>query len=431
MHLSTTALIAIVAYTSSAAAYPQAHQPYKRQEVSNTTTSATSSPDVTVTPSVTQDTSTLTAVLSSSSTTLAVVTASATGQPIAVQGGTYAAAGCYIDVANTGYPLIGAARVAVQSTTQQCLDTCAQSTLGGPYAFAGVEGTQCFCSNNFLATAPQSPGSCGTSSKKRDTGKRQVGTSITIYVVRKLQQNSTGSTTSGTDSSSTASTTLTGASSSSTGSSTSGTDSSSTASSTLSGTSSIITASATLSSTASSVSTTQSSTTTTAAPSPTRIVVAGDTLASIADAAGVSLAALEALNPQITDPNFIFPGQVINIPSSGTTVPTNPGTPNVPTSTATYRVQAGNTLTTIAAQFGVSLATLEAANPQITNPDLIFPGQVIRIPSTNVFTYSVASGNTLGGIAVTFGISLAALEAANPQITNPNLIFPGQVINIP
>jgi nucleoid-associated protein YgaU len=29
--------------------------------------------------------------------------------------------------------------------------------------------------------------------------------------------------------------------------------------------------------------------------------------------------------------------------------------------------------------FGVSLGALEAANPQITNPDLILPGQVIRI----------------------------------------------------
>ena len=47
---------------------------------------------------------------------------------------------------------------------------------------------------------------------------------------------------------------------------------------------------------------------------------------------------------------------------------------------STYIVQPGDTLTAIAERFGVSLADLEAANPQITNPDLIFPEQVINIP---------------------------------------------------
>jgi spore coat assembly protein SafA len=46
----------------------------------------------------------------------------------------------------------------------------------------------------------------------------------------------------------------------------------------------------------------------------------------------------------------------------------------------TYTVQQGDTLSSIARRFGVSLSDLEAANPQITNPDRIFPGQIINIP---------------------------------------------------
>ena len=46
-------------------------------------------------------------------------------------------------------------------------------------------------------------------------------------------------------------------------------------------------------------------------------------------------------------------------------------------------------------------------------------------------TYVVKPGDTLSGIAQMFGVGLAALEAANPQIPDFNLIFPGQVINIP
>src|SRR5271157_2649588 len=101
---------------------------------------------------------------------------------------------------------------------------------------------------------------------------------------------------------------------------------------------------------------------------------------------------------------------------------------------ATYIVRQGDTLSGIAQNFGVSLQALQAANPQITNPDLIFPGQVINIPGTIPppgTTYVVQPGDTLSGIAQYFGVSLQALEAANPQITNPDLIFPGQVNQIP
>jgi LysM repeat protein len=46
-------------------------------------------------------------------------------------------------------------------------------------------------------------------------------------------------------------------------------------------------------------------------------------------------------------------------------------------------------------------------------------------------TVTVKSGNTLSGIAATAGVKLADVIKANPQISNPNLIRPGQVIKIP
>jgi LysM repeat protein len=96
-----------------------------------------------------------------------------------------------------------------------------------------------------------------------------------------------------------------------------------------------------------------------------------------------------------------------------------------------YVVVPGDTLSGIAGRFSVTVGALEAANPQITDPDLIFPGQVIRIP-TNAVIYTVQPGDTLSGIAGQFfGVTLGALEAANPQITNPDLIVPQQVIRIP
>ena len=44
---------------------------------------------------------------------------------------------------------------------------------------------------------------------------------------------------------------------------------------------------------------------------------------------------------------------------------------------------------------------------------------------------TVRKGDTLWGIAQRHGVSLTALIAANPQIKNPNLIYPGDEVNIP
>ena len=46
-------------------------------------------------------------------------------------------------------------------------------------------------------------------------------------------------------------------------------------------------------------------------------------------------------------------------------------------------------------------------------------------------TYTVRKGDTLWGIAKRYDVTLAALIAANPQIKNPNLIYPGAKVLIP
>lgn len=45
--------------------------------------------------------------------------------------------------------------------------------------------------------------------------------------------------------------------------------------------------------------------------------------------------------------------------------------------------------------------------------------------------YVVRKGDTLWGIAKRWGVTLKALIAANPQIKNPNLIYPGNEVRIP
>ncbi len=101
----------------------------------------------------------------------------------------------------------------------------------------------------------------------------------------------------------------------------------------------------------------------------------------------------------------------------------------MPAGTQVYIVQPGDTLKSIARQFGTTTAVLRQLNPEITNPDLIRKGQRIIVPSSSN-TYIVQRGDTLGEIAVKFDTTVSALLRLNPQITDPNLIFPGQVIRI-
>lgn len=144
----------------------------------------------------------------------------------------------------------------------------------------------------------------------------------------------------------------------------------------------------------------------------------GDTLYQIAKRYGITLAQLLAANPQIASPYIIYVGQVINIPV------TQPA-PNV------YIVRPGDTMSAIAARFGVPLDILLAANPQVTNPSLIYPGLQLLIPPQGTQVYVVKPGDTLNYIVQAFNTTLETILKLNPGITNPALIYVGQKIFVP
>ena len=52
-------------------------------------------------------------------------------------------------------------------------------------------------------------------------------------------------------------------------------------------------------------------------------------------------------------------------------------------------------------------------------------------PESTWLTYTIKLGDSLYGIAAEFGITYEQLLAANPQITDPNFIRAGDIINIP
>ncbi len=180
----------------------------------------------------------------------------------------------------------------------------------------------------------------------------------------------------------------------------------------------------------------------------TYVVQAGDTLFKIAQRFNVNPATIISAN-NLTNPNLIFVGQRLIIPSGGGASAPVPTQPPASTSTAgtTYIVQAGDTLGKIMQKFNVTASALIAANG-LTNPNLIFIGQRMVIPGAGgtvpVATaqpqptappvsgsvYTVQSGDTLYKIAAKLNVDAAALIAAN-KLTNPNLIYVGQQLLLP
>jgi|SRR5690554_829712 len=104
--------------------------------------------------------------------------------------------------------------------------------------------------------------------------------------------------------------------------------------------------------------------------------------------------------------------------------------------TTTYTVKKGDTLSHIAKRFGTTVNELVRLN-NIKNPNLIYVGQKLKIKGTassennsKAQYYTVKKGDTLSHIAVRYKTTVSNLVKLNPSIKNPNLIFPGQKIRV-
>jgi murein DD-endopeptidase MepM/ murein hydrolase activator NlpD len=107
-----------------------------------------------------------------------------------------------------------------------------------------------------------------------------------------------------------------------------------------------------------------------------------------------------ALDPNLSSDDDISSSSLI---TEATTTPA-PDTSSAPNngSISTYTVQEGDNLSTIAAQYGVSMNTILWAN-DITNPSTIKPGTKLVILPVSGIQHTVRSGETLSSIAEKFG----------------------------
>ena len=162
-------------------------------------------------------------------------------------------------------------------------------------------------------------------------------------------------------------------------------------------------------------------------------VAPGDTVCGIAKRYGVKCRALLAANG-LTSGSVLSVGRRLVIP--GALAETRGGD--------TYTVRKGDSACGVASRYGVSCDTLLAAN-ELSQQDLIYPGQTLRIPrqlntatgtgrqqsstrktlKTTVVVYRVKQGDSACRIAARLGVSCEALLTDN-RLGRRSVIHPGQ-----
>lgn len=107
---------------------------------------------------------------------------------------------------------------------------------------------------------------------------------------------------------------------------------------------------------------------------------------------------------------------------------------------AGYVVRPGDTLSEIAKEHQTTISELTERN-EISNPNRIYVGQVLEIPVTNTQTttqrvltqgskhHTISSGETLASIAIRYGVSVHRLAELN-GISDPSLIYAGSRLTI-
>ena len=185
-----------------------------------------------------------------------------------------------------------------------------------------------------------------------------------------------------------------------------------------------------------------STTTNTETSSASYTVKSGDTLSGIASQYNTTVNQIVSLN-QLSNPNLIYVGQVLKLKNSQTTNSSSSSS-TAATTAGTYTVKAGDTLSAIASRYSTSSSTLASLN-SLSNPNLIYVGQVLKVSSnastssstsssanstvTTAASYTVKAGDTLSAIAAKYGTTYQALASTN-SISNPNDIYVGQVIKV-
>lgn len=94
-----------------------------------------------------------------------------------------------------------------------------------------------------------------------------------------------------------------------------------------------------------------------------------------------------------------------------------------------HTIKPGDSVYSLSRKYGVPVQKIITDN-NLEDTQRLMAGQALIIMTDNV-RHTVVSGDSLYRIAQTYGTTVNRIMTANPEITNPARITPGQVINVP
>lgn len=130
------------------------------------------------------------------------------------------------------------------------------------------------------------------------------------------------------------------------------------------------------------------------------------------------------------DLNRLMNGRTVEFFTGGTKEAPKASNSSKPSKATIYTVKKGDNLSNIAKKYDTTVNNLVKIN-NIKNPNLIYPGQKLKINSTakSPKIYTVKKGDNLSSIAKKYNTTVNKLVRLN-NIKKPNLIYPGQKIKI-
>lgn len=165
-------------------------------------------------------------------------------------------------------------------------------------------------------------------------------------------------------------------------------------------------------------------------------IASGDTLIGVANRHGLDVETLANAN-NLGRHSRLVAGQTLIIPAGNAKQATTPSaqtssnpspSQNVKFKTENYKVQSGDTLTSLAGRYGVSVAELATVN-DLGRHARLNAGQTIKVPKLTT-THTVSRGESLISLAKRYGIEVAELAKMNNLSPNDGLKI-GQKLTVP
>lgn len=159
-----------------------------------------------------------------------------------------------------------------------------------------------------------------------------------------------------------------------------------------------------------------------------RTVQAGDSVGLIADRYGISVDAILSANDLTT--SLIYPGQVLKIPYiEAVGGPTDAGT-RTPPGFMWHTLREGQTLSSVASSYGLSVNAIVGANPDISSLDRLPIGFELLIPPSAGMVVRFGAGDNILGILEENGIEPADFARAN-GLRSPFDLVPDMLLFLP